>query len=329
MTPAANAEKMLVVSGLETRFNTSRGPVAAVRDVNIEVGRGEIVGLVGESGSGKSVTGLSLMGLIDAPGEITGGRILLNGEDLRSVGGKRLRQLRGDRIAMIFQDPMMTLNPVLRIDTQMIEAIRAHDRKISREAARQRCRDALGLVGIPSPDERLLAYPHEFSGGMRQRVAIAIAMLNNPDIIIADEPTTALDVTIQAQILAEMQKLCRQRGTALIWVTHDLTVVAGLADRVYVMYAGSVVEQGPVDALLDRPIHPYTDGLIRSIPSHNEPGRPLHQIPGMTPALDRMPQGCRFHPRCARRTEGCLSEIPLMDFGGGRRARCIHPLVEG
>nr|WP_092497886.1 ABC transporter ATP-binding protein [Faunimonas pinastri] len=320
---------MLVVSGLETRFNTSRGPVAAVRDVNIEVGRGEIVGLVGESGSGKSVTGLSLMGLIDAPGEITGGRILLNGEDLRSVGGKRLRQLRGDRIAMIFQDPMMTLNPVLRIDTQMIEAIRAHDRKISREAARQRCRDALGLVGIPSPDERLLAYPHEFSGGMRQRVAIAIAMLNNPDIIIADEPTTALDVTIQAQILAEMQKLCRQRGTALIWVTHDLTVVAGLADRVYVMYAGSVVEQGPVDALLDRPIHPYTDGLIRSIPSHNEPGRPLHQIPGMTPALDRMPQGCRFHPRCARRTEGCLSEIPLMDFGGGRRARCIHPLVEG
>lgn len=323
------SDKALVVSGLETRFNTSRGPVAAVRDVNIEVGRGEIVGLVGESGSGKSVTGLSLMGLIEAPGEITGGRILLNGEDLRQVSGRRLRQLRGDRIAMIFQDPMMTLNPVLRIDTQMIEAIRAHDRSIGREAARQRCRDALGLVGIPSPDERLLAYPHEFSGGMRQRVAIAIAMLNNPDIIIADEPTTALDVTIQAQILAEMQKLCRERGTALIWVTHDLTVVAGLADRVYVMYAGSVVEQGPVDAVLDAPIHPYTDGLIRSIPSHNEPGRPLNQIPGMTPPLDRMPQGCRFHPRCARRTEGCLSEIALMDFGDGRKARCIHPLVEG
>jgi peptide/nickel transport system ATP-binding protein len=162
---------------------------------------------------------------------------------------------------------------------------------------------------------------------MRQRVAIAIAMLNNPDIIIADEPTTALDVTIQAQILSEMQKLCRERGTALIWVTHDLTVVAGLADRIYVMYAGSVVEQGPVDAVLDTPIHPYTDGLIRSIPSHNEPGRPLNQIPGATPPLDRMPRGCRFHPRCSRRTEGCLSEIALADFGGARKARCIHPLM--
>ncbi|MAN77309.1 MAG: methionine ABC transporter ATP-binding protein [Rhizobiales bacterium] len=322
------SSKTLVVEGLETRFLTSTGPVAAVRDVSLQVGKGEIVGLVGESGSGKSVTGLSIMGLIDAPGEIFAGRALLNGEDLFKATPKRLRQLRGDRIAMIFQDPMMTLNPVLRIDTQMIEAIRAHDPKISRSDARARCRDALAQVGIPAPDERLAAYPHQFSGGMRQRVAIAIAMLNRPDIIIADEPTTALDVTIQAQILAEMQKLCRETGTALIWITHDLTVVAGLTDRVYVMYAGSVVEEGPVDPMLDAPIHPYTDGLIRSIPSHNTPGQRLHQIQGMTPALDRMPQGCRFHPRCPRRTEACLGEIALEPFGDARHARCIHPLLE-
>ncbi|SKA31965.1 ABC transporter ATP-binding protein [Consotaella salsifontis] len=321
--------KTLVVTGLRTQFNTAKGPVAAVRDVNLKVARGEIVGLVGESGSGKSVTGLSIMGLIDAPGEITAGAILLNGEDLRKASPKRLRELRGDRIAMIFQDPMMTLNPVLRIDTQMIEAIRVHDHKVGRQEARERCRDALGLVGIPSPEERLEAYPHEFSGGMRQRVAIAIAMLNRPDIIIADEPTTALDVTIQSQILAQMQKLCRDTGTALIWITHDLTVVAGLTDRVYVMYAGDVVEEAPVEDLLDRPIHPYTDGLIRSIPSHNAPGQPLNQIPGITPALDRMPAGCRFHPRCPRRTDACLEEIALRSFGPAREARCIHPLVEG
>ena len=215
----------------------------AVDDVSFTVGRGEVLGLVGESGSGKSMTGYSLMGLIDPPGRIVAGNIVLDGVDLRALSPEGMRHMRGNRIAMIFQDPMMTLNPVLRIDVQMIEAILAHD-DVSHAAARARARETLVKVGIPSPDERLEAYPHQFSGGMRQRVAIAIALLNSPDLIIADEPTTALDVTIQGQILYEMQKLTRETGTALIWITHDLSVVAGLADRVCVMYAGRIVEQG-------------------------------------------------------------------------------------
>ncbi|MDR1827349.1 MAG: ABC transporter ATP-binding protein [Methylobacteriaceae bacterium] len=318
----------LSVIGLETCFRIRGRMVPAVSDVDLFVDKGEIIGLVGESGSGKSVTGLSIMGLIDKPGEITKGKILLNGEDLVSAGKERLRQIRGARIAMIFQDPMMTLNPVLRIDTQMMEALSAHDSRIDAETARTRCRDALGQVGIPSPEERLKAYPHQFSGGMRQRVAIAIALLNRPDIIIADEPTTALDVTIQGQILSEMQKLCRDTGAGLVWITHDLTVVAGLTTRVYVMYGGRIVELGAVDDILDRPIHPYTRGLIRSVPWHNRPGEPLYQIPGMTPAIDRMPAGCRFHPRCALATPECRGDIPLSAFGPGRFARCVHPLVE-
>jgi peptide/nickel transport system ATP-binding protein len=317
----------LAVRGLTTCFVTPRGLLPAVRDVDLDVRSGEIVGLVGESGSGKSVTGLSIMRLIGDNGRITAGKVLLNGEDLAAAPPARVRALRGDRIAMIFQDPMLTLNPVLSIATQMIETIRAHHPDVDKKTARQRCRDALGRVGIPSPEERLDAYPHQFSGGMRQRVAIAIAMLNRPDIIIADEPTTALDVTIQAQILSEMQALCRETGTALVWITHDLTVVAGLTERIYVMYAGSVVEEGPVDALLDAPLHPYTRGLIASVPSHNAPGRPLHQIPGMTPPLDRMPAGCRFRPRCDRAVAACRAEIGLADLAAGRRARCIRPLV--
>ncbi len=316
----------LDVRGLETRFLTPKGPISAIRDVSIQVRPGEIVGLVGESGSGKSVTGLSIMGLIDAPGEVVDGEVLLNGEDLRQISARRRRQLRGDRIAMVFQDPMMTLNPVLRIRTQMVEAIRAHDPKVGAKEALRRCRDALAQVGIPAPEERLDAYPHQFSGGMRQRVAIATAMLNGPDLIIADEPTTALDVTIQAQILAEVQTLCRERGTALIWITHDLSVVAGLAERLYVMYGGGIVEEGPVDPVLDHPLHPYTDGLIRSVPWHNEPGRPLNQIPGMIPALDRMPRGCRFHPRCDRADEACRQPVALREGPDNRRVRCLYPL---
>ena len=222
----------------------------------------------------------------------------------------------------------MTLNPVLRIDTQMVEAIKAHSR-VSRAAARARARDVLLKVGIASPDERLKAYPHQFSGGMRQRVAIAIALLNEPDLIIADEPTTALDVTIQAQILYEAQKLCRETGTALIWITHDLTVVAGLADRICVMYAGRDVEQGDVDAVLDHPLHPYTYGLIGSVPSRNRRGRPLHQIPGMTPSLLNLPAGCAFRVRCNRASDRCQQEPPVIEHGPGRRARCFHPYNEG
>jgi peptide/nickel transport system ATP-binding protein len=235
-----------------------------------------------------------------------------------------MRQLRGARIAMIFQDPMMTLNPVLRIDTQMIEAIRAHT-SVSRQQALARARDALVRVGIASPDERLKSYPHQFSGGMRQRVAIAIALLNEPDLIIADEPTTALDVTIQAQILYETQKLCEQTGTALLWITHDLTVVAGLANRICVMYAGKIVEQGTVDEVLDNPLHPYTYGLIGSVPSRNRRAQRLLQIPGMTPSLLNLPAGCAFRQRCPRAAVACQQEPVLSQPAAGRQVRCFYP----
>ena len=235
-----SATPTLSVRNLRTWFHTRAGLVRAVDDVSFDVHPGEILGLVGESGSGKSITGFSILGLIDPPGRIDGGQILFKGTDLATLSREELRQLRGNRIAMVFQDPMMTLNPVFRIETQMVETVLSHER-CSRKAAWDRARDTLAAVGIPSPAERLKAYPHQLSGGMRQRVAIAIAMLHKPDLIIADEPTTALDVTIQAQILAEMQKLCAETGTAMVWVSHDLAVVAGLADRVCVMYAGRVV----------------------------------------------------------------------------------------
>lgn len=314
----------LQVEDLRTHFFTKAGVVKAVDGVSFSVHRAEIMGLVGESGSGKSVTGFSIIGLVDPPGRVVGGRILYQGEDLVGCDDEAMRRLRGNRIAMIFQDPMMTLNPVLRIETQMVETVLAHG-TVSREAARQKARDALGQVGIPSPDERLKAYPHQFSGGMRQRVAIAIALLNDPELIIADEPTTALDVTIQAQILHEIQTLCRERGTALIWITHDLAVVAGLADRVCVMYAGRIVETGPIDDVLDRPHHPYTVGLIGSVPSRNRRGQPLTQIPGMTPSLLNLPAGCAFRERCPRADAACLEEPPLLAVAEGRGVRCFHP----
>ena len=317
----------LEVQNLSTHFFTKAGVVKAVNDVSFAVPRGGILGLVGESGSGKSMTGYSIMGLIDPPGKIVGGRILLGGVDLRSLDAEAMRALRGARVAMIFQDPMMTLNPVLRIDTQMIEAILAHE-KVSRAAAFDRARAALGKVGIPSPDERLKSYPHQFSGGMRQRVAIAIALLNKPDLIIADEPTTALDVTIQGQILFEMQKLCRESGAALIWITHDLSVIAGLADHVCVMYAGRIVEAGTVDQVMDMPRHPYTRGLIRSVPACNVRGQPLAQIPGMTPSLLNIAPGCPFRERCERADAACAADPPLQTAADGQAWRCFHPHTE-
>jgi peptide/nickel transport system ATP-binding protein len=318
---------VLTVEGLRTHFFTKAGVVKAVDDVSFTVGRGEVLGLVGESGSGKSMTGYSLMGLIDPPGRIVAGKIVLDGINLRALSPEELRHMRGNRMAMIFQDPMMTLNPVLRIDAQMIEAILAHD-DVSRATARDRARDTLVKVGIPSPDERLEAYPHQFSGGMRQRVAIAIALLNSPDLIIADEPTTALDVTIQGQILYEMQKLTRETGTALIWITHDLSVVAGLADRVCVMYAGRIVEQGTCEEVLGRPAHPYTQGLLDSVPANNERGQRLRQIPGMTPSLLDLPPGCPFRERCGFADRECEETPQMRPVGGpGQTVRCFHPLI--
>ena len=317
----------LEVRKLRTVFDTRAGEVAAVNEVSFTLERGRVLGLVGESGSGKSVTGFSIMGLVDAPGRIAGGEILFQGRDLAKLRREDMRQLRGNRIAMVFQDPMMTLNPVLRVDKQMIEAVQAHQR-VSHVVARDLARDTLGLMGIASPDERLLAYPHQLSGGMRQRVAIAIAMLHRPDLIIADEPTTALDVTIQAQILSEMQKLVEEQGTALIWISHDLSVVAGLADDIAVMYAGRIVEHGTVDDVLDRPLHPYTQGLIGSLPRRapgQKRGTRLRQIPGMTPNLLALPPGCAFAPRCTRATETCLQQPPVTRPTGVQEVRCFHP----
>ena len=298
--------------------------VRAVDGVSFEVKPGEVLGLVGESGCGKTVTGFSILGLVDPPGRVVGGRVLLDGKDLLRLEEKELRRIRGAQVAMVFQDPMMTLNPVLRIDTQMVEAVRAHQ-EVDNEEAFQLAKAALQRVGIASPEERLRSYPHQFSGGMRQRVAIAIAMLNRPRLIIADEPTTALDVTIQAQILYEAQKLCRESGTALIWITHDLSVVAGLADRICVMYAGRIVESGAVDEVLDTPLHPYTQGLIGSVPSRNRRGSPLAQIPGMMPRLTELPPGCAFRARCSRAAAAC-TEIPELRKIGNRQVRCFHPL---
>ena len=323
MNGAASA--LLEVEGLRMHFFTKAGVVKAVDDVSFRVERGRVLGLVGESGSGKSMTGYSIMGLVDPPGRIVEGRIRLNGRDLTALDERSWRSLRGNRIAMIFQDPMMTLNPVLRIDTQMVEAVLAHH-DISRASALARCRDALGQVGIPSPDERLRAFPHQFSGGMRQRVAIAIALINKPDLIIADEPTTALDVTIQGQILFEMQKLCRETGAGLIWITHDLSVVSSLADEICVMYAGRIVESGPVDAVLDSPMHPYTRGLLDSVPARNRPGTPLAQIPGMTPSLLSLGPACAFRERCSRAAEACAAAPSLRAPVPGRTLRCVNPV---
>ncbi|MBB3214616.1 peptide/nickel transport system ATP-binding protein [Herbaspirillum sp. Sphag1AN] len=314
----------LQVENLQTQFHSRGGIARAVNDVSFSIAPGEVMGLVGESGSGKSMTGYSIMGLIDPPGEVVGGRVLFNGQDLRQASAEQMRQIRGNRIAMIFQDPMMTLNPVLRIDTQMVEAVLAHQ-NVSKATALGLARDALVRVGIAAPDERLRSYPHQFSGGMRQRVAIAIALLNRPDLIICDEPTTALDVTIQGQILFEMQKLCRETGTALIWITHDLSVVAGLADTVSVMYAGRIVENGTVEQVLRQPRHPYTYGLIASAPSRNAAGQPLHQIAGSTPSLLKLPDGCAFRDRCGNASAAC-SQIPETRQLDGRSLRCFHPM---
>ncbi|GLU29109.1 ABC transporter ATP-binding protein [Brucella sp. NBRC 12950] len=317
---------LLDIQGLRTVFHLLGGAWSAVDGVDLTVERGEILCLVGESGSGKSVTGFSIVQLIDAPGEIVEGKIFFDGADLCAASDEELRSLRGDRIAMIFQDPLSTLNPVLTIGEQMLEAIFEH-RNSSRDDARREAMDALTRVGISSPEARLKQYPHEFSGGMRQRVAIAIALLNSPDLIIADEPTTALDVTIQSQILYEVQQLVRQTGTAVLWITHDLAVVAELADRVAVMYAGQIVESGSVDDVLDKPMHPYTLGLLRSSTGMVQPGERLHQINGNAPRIDARPSGCPFRTRCERAIEICITTYPEKQILGDHSFRCHNPVA--
>ena len=285
MKPASSTYTgpLLEVTDLHTHFETPTGTVRAVDGVSFTLQRGEIFGLVGESGSGKSQTGYSIMGLIDPPGRIASGSIRLDGQELVGLPEASWRHIRGRRIAMIFQDPMMTLNPVLRISTQMTEAIAAH-RRVSRRQALDEAHDALARVGIPSPGQRLNCYPHELSGGMRQRVVIAIALLNQPELFIADEPTTALDVTIQSQILCEVQKLSRETGATMIWITHDLAVVAALADRIGVMQKGKLVEVGATDTVLDNPQHAYTQALLKAIPGSSPRGHRLHAVSPTQPA---------------------------------------------
>lgn len=313
----------LSVEGLRTEFDTRAGLVAALNDVSFSVEKGKILGLVGESGSGKSVTGFSILGLIDPPGRIAAGRVVVDGTDLRTLSPDGLRGMRGRAVSMVFQDPMMTLNPVLRVGDQMVKAVRTHDR-MSKAAAWDRSRRALETVGIPAAAERLQAYPHQLSGGMRQRVAIAIALLHEPAVLIADEPTTALDVSIQGQILAEVRRLADKTGTAIVWITHDLAVVSSLADDICVMYAGRIVERGPAADVIARPRHPYTRGLLDSVPAGHVPGQPLPQIPGSTPSLINLPAGCPFRTRCAHATEVCATPPPVT--GTTHTALCHHPL---
>lgn len=314
----------LEVRGLTTQFSTRKGDVTAVNDVSFSVQPGRILGLVGESGSGKSVTGFSIMGLIDAPGKITAGQVMVQGTDMRGMSLEEQRKMRGRAVSMVFQDPMMTLNPVLRVGDQMAMAVRVHD-KVSKAAAWERAREALEIVGIPAPAERLQAYPHQLSGGMRQRVAIATAMLHRPAVIIADEPTTALDVSIQGQILAEVRRLADETGTAIVWVTHDLAVVSSLADDIAVMYAGRIVESGTAEEVIANPRHPYTRGLIDSVPGLHEPGQDLPQIPGSTPQLANLPSGCPFRPRCPRASEICAT-LPPNTGTDAHSVLCHHPL---
>ena len=316
---------VLEVRDLATHFATRDGVARAVDGVSFTLDRGEIIGLVGESGSGKTVTGFSLLGLVAPPGRIVAGSIKLEGEELVGMPERQLRTRRGRRIAMVFQDPIATLNPLLTIGRQMTLAIRAHERASDR-ACRDRAAALLTRVGIPSARARLDAWPHQFSGGMRQRVAIAIALLHRPAVLVADEPTTALDVSIQAQILHEMRALAAESGAAMIWISHDLATVSSLASRLLVMYAGKVVEAGPTAAVLRRPAHPYTRGLIDSLPATAAPGTPLRQIPGTTPSLLALPPGCSFAPRCPLATDLCATPAPWRETGE-RAVRCHHPMA--
>ncbi len=316
--------KLLQVRDLETRFETDNGVVKAVDRVSYELEEGETLGIVGESGCGKSVSALSIMRLIaDPPGRIVGGQVIFDGQDLLQLSDADMRRIRGNRIAMIFQEPMTSLNPVLTIERQLTEALELH-LNMSPSTARDRARDLLTTVGIPDADQRLSGYPHQMSGGMRQRVMIAMAISCNPRLIIADEPTTALDVTTQAQILELMQSLSKDLGTALIIITHNLGVVARYAARVLVMYAGGIVESGGSREIYHNPKHPYTRGLLASVPRLDEPeGTKLDPIGGMPPDLIDLPPGCRFGPRCRLAVERCTVETPpLMPVESGHDSAC-------
>jgi oligopeptide/dipeptide ABC transporter ATP-binding protein len=321
------AERLLDVQNLQTHFFTRGGVVKAVEDVTFHIDEGETLGLVGESGCGKSVTSLSLMRLIESPpGKIVGGKILFQGEDLTALPDDELNKLRGGKIAMIFQDPMTSLNPVYTVGFQITEAVKAH-LKLDDKAAQDRAAQMLDLVRIPEARRRLKHYPHEFSGGMRQRVMIAIALSCNPKLLIADEPTTALDVTIQAQVLDLMKGLAQEFNTATLLITHDLGVVAGTCDRVAVMYAGRIVESAPTPTLFKTPAHPYTQALLNAVPRADMArGTKLAAIGGQPPNLVNLPPGCPFAPRCRKAQDRCRKELPLLEpVAPGQQVACFYP----
>ena len=319
-------EGILTLDNLQTQFHVKDRVYRAVGGVTLSVKPGECLGIIGESGSGKSVTALSVMGLVASPpGLITGGSVHYRGEDLIGAPYRKLRTLRGREVAYIFQDPLATLHPLYRVGDQLIEAISVH-RSISRDEGHRKAIELLEAVRIPNAASRVNDYPHEMSGGMRQRVDIAMALANDPEVIIADEPTTALDVTVQAQILSLLNDLRRERGLAIVFITHDFGVVGQLCDRVAVMYAGRIVEEGPTRAILDAPRHPYTARLMACVPELGGGRRRLEAIPGLPPAVDALPPGCAFAPRCDRATEACRAGEITLDRAGDRALRCIHPV---
>ena len=314
---------LLEVKDLETEFKVKRGTVKAVNGVSFEVDKGEILAVVGESGSGKSVTSLSVMGLIRDPGRVAGGEILFNGENLLKKSTKEMQAVRGDKISMIFQEPMTSLNPVYRVKDQIMETILTHTTMNKKEALK-RAIEMLDLVGIPAPEQRVNDYPHQMSGGMRQRVMIAMALACDPELLIADEPTTALDVTIQAQILDLINRLREKLGMAVLLITHDLGVVAETADKVVVMYCGRVVEQATVEQLFTKPLHPYTQGLLDSIPKMDEDRERLYMIKGIVPDPIHLPKGCSFADRCDKCMEKCREHMPKLSVTeDGRKVRCF------
>lgn len=314
---------LLEVKNLKTEFKMRKGIVKAVDDVSFSVGQGEVLAVVGESGSGKSVTSLSIMGLLQDPGKVTGGEVLFKGEDLLGKSKKEMQAIRGHHISMIFQEPMTSLNPVYKIKDQLTESIMLH-MKLTKKEALERAVEMLKLVGIPSARERADEYPHQMSGGMRQRVMIAMALACNPELLIADEPTTALDVTIQAQILELLGEMREKFHMAVLLITHDLGVVSETADRVVVMYCGKVMENAKVEELFTNPLHPYTVGLLKSIPSlENDSEEPLYMIKGMVPNPLRMPPGCPFSDRCEKCMERCKKELPGLTDLDGHEVRCF------
>ncbi|KKL17339.1 hypothetical protein LCGC14_2486560 [marine sediment metagenome] len=302
---------LLEVKDLEVKFALRSGELTAIDGVSFTLDKRERLGIVGESGAGKSVTGFAIINLLSKPGYISAGKILFEGQELHRLSEEEMRKIRGDRISMIFQDPMMTLNPVLTINTQMVETVLAH-RNVSKADARDLSLEKLKKVYIPSPEKRLSQYPHECSGGMRQRIVVAIALLVNPSLIIADEPSTALDVTIQAGIMDLLMELCETEDMSLILITHDLAVVSQVTEKIVVMYAGKIVEAGSTETVIHDPKHPYTQGLIKALPGSLQPGSRLNQIPGMMPTLTDIPRGCAFHPRCTINDTVCQMEIPAL-----------------